>query len=202
MKVVGLLLAAGKSRRYGSDKRLQRLPGGDTLITHCAKRLRNAVDDVLVILGPGDEQLVDSLETLAVRRCINPQADEGMGSSIRCGVNHTLDTDGWLIMPADLPLLRLETVQRIVSALVPQRAVVPICHGARGHPVAFSRRFADELSSLSGAAGGRTILQRHHREVDWLNVHDPGIYRDMDTLRDQQSLWRLLSDQDIGADGR
>ena len=112
MKVVGLLLAAGKSRRYGSDKRLQPLPGGDTLLTHCAKRLRNAVDDVLVVLRPGDEHLIDSLETLAVRRCINPQADEGVGSSIRCGVNHTPDCDGWLIMPADLSLIHISEPTR------------------------------------------------------------------------------------------
>ncbi|MCU7845135.1 MAG: nucleotidyltransferase family protein [Candidatus Thiodiazotropha sp. (ex Monitilora ramsayi)] len=193
MKSIGLLLAAGKSQRFGSDKRLQRLPGGDTLLIHSAKILHKAVDDVLVVLDPEDEKLVEGLERIAVRHCFNSQADEGIGSSISYGVKTSLDADAWLVMPADLPLLRIDTIQRVLSALSPEGAVVPVCHGSRGHPVAFSRRFVAELTALTGSTGGRSILQRHNRDVTWLNVHDPGIYRDMDTLKDQQSLLRFIN---------
>jgi molybdenum cofactor cytidylyltransferase len=191
MKVVGILLAAGRSQRYGSDKRLQRLPGGDTLIMRAARILRAAVDDLLIVLGPGDEHLASTLNHLNLKCGINPHAVTGMGSSLGYGVDASAEADAWLVMPADLPLLRIDTIHRVVSALTPDRAVVPICHGIRGHPVAFSKRFAPELSALSGDMGGRTILQRYSADVTWLNTHDPGIYRDLDNRNDLPSLFRL-----------
>jgi molybdenum cofactor cytidylyltransferase len=189
--MVGILLAAGRSHRFGSDKRLQRLANDDTLLMHAARTLCAAVEEVLVILGPGDDRLMSALEPLSVNCAINPYADHGMGSSLGYGVNLTADADAWLVMPADLPLIRVDSIQRVATALAPNRAVVPVCHGIRGHPVAFSKRFASELAALNGDMGGRTILQRHPADVTWLNIHDPGIYCDLDTRSDWQTLSRL-----------
>lgn len=192
MNVTGILLAAGSSRRYGSDKRLQKLDNGKTLLSHSADALQSAVDDLLIVLAPGDELLAKSLQSLATRCCFNPQADRGMGTSISRAVQDSPDADAWLIMPVDLPLIRSDTIHRVVSALTPDRAVVPICHGVRGHPVAFSRSFASELSALSGDIGGREILQRHNGKVTWLNIHDPGIHLDLDRKSDIPSFLHLM----------
>jgi molybdenum cofactor cytidylyltransferase len=193
MKVTGILLAAGSSRRYGSDKRLQQLDNGKTLLSHSADALQSAVDDLLIVLAPGDETLAASLASETTKCCFNPQALNGMGSSISQGVQSSPDADAWLIMPVDLPLIRRETIHSVISALTPGRAVVPVCHGTRGHPVAFSRDFASELSALNGDIGGREILNRHSSEVTWLNVHDPGIHLDLDRREDLQSRLRSIS---------
>ncbi len=187
MKVVGILLAAGSSRRYGSDKRLQELDNGKTLLSHSADVLQSAVDDLLIVLASGDESLAESLQDDKRRCCFNPQADKGMGTSISRGVQASPDADAWLIMPVDLPLIRRETIHRVVSALIPGQAVVPVCHGVRGHPVAFSSHFASELSLLDSDVGGREILQRHRDKVTWLKVQDPGIYLDLDRREELQS---------------
>ncbi|MDJ0741607.1 MAG: nucleotidyltransferase family protein [Gammaproteobacteria bacterium] len=197
MNIVGLLLAAGAGTRFGADKRSQRLPDGDTLLSHSARKLCAVVDDVVVVLRPGDDDLIASLDPLSVQCCVNPHADDGMGSSLARGVATRADADGWLVMPVDLPLLRTETMRQVSGALRAGCAVVPVCDGRRGHPVALSARFGPELAALDGDRGARDVLRRHADAVTWLDVSDPGIYRDLDTAADQAALWRQLGGDDL-----
>jgi molybdenum cofactor cytidylyltransferase len=193
MRLTGVLLAAGQSRRFGADKRLVTLPGGEPLAMHCARTLCAALDDVLVVLRPDDAALAERLAALGCRVTHNPHAAEGMGASIRHGVGQSLHSDGWLILPADLPLLRSTTVRQVAAALqeaaIPQEggAVVPVCQGRRGHPVGFSAHYREGLLGLGGDEGARRLLEADPGKVRWLAVDDPGICRDADTpaaLRD------------------
>ncbi len=184
MHVEGILLAAGSGRRFGQDKRIYRLPDGDTLLESCLAKLSGAVDHVIVVLRPGDGQLAVRLQGPRVSCCVNPRPADGMGSSLACAVRASADADAWLVMPADLPLLRGQTIRQVRESLHGEYAVVPLCHGARGHPVAFPNSFAEELAALDGETGGRSILRKHPERVHWLNVHDPGIHRDLDSVDD------------------
>ena len=184
MKLTGILLAAGISRRLGSDKRQLRLPNGKTLLLHCASLLHTVTDDVVVVLRPEDDELTDALSKSGCRVCYNPKPSRGMGTSLSCGVAARPDSDAWLIQPADLPLLKASTLQQIGAELRYADAVVPFCHGRRGHPVGFTRCFRDQLLQLSGDHGGRHILKDTDKTVKWLNLHDPGIYRDIDKAAD------------------
>jgi molybdenum cofactor cytidylyltransferase len=60
--------------------------------------------------------------------------------------------------------------------------------GERGHPVAFDRRFRGELLGLVGDAGARTIVQAHAPEVCRLEVDDPAVLQDVDTVEDARRL--------------
>lgn len=187
MRLTGLLLAAGQSRRYGADKRLATLPGGEPLVLHTARTLRAAMEDVLVVLRPGDDALADLLAAVDCRVTYNPDAAEGMGASIRHGVAQCRDRDGWLILPADLPQLRAVTVRQVAAVLAEDGAVVPVCQGRRGHPVGFSAHYRTGLLGLGGDEGARRLLEADPGKVRWLAVDDPGICRDVDTpaaLRD------------------
>ena len=180
MRLTGILLAAGASRRFGSDKRRYRLPGGEVLAVHSARRLRAALDDVLVVLREDDDELAEALRAADCGVTHNPDAVEGMGASIRHGVSQAPDSDGWLIMPADLPWVRRESIERVAERLQSAAAVVPVCEGQRGHPVGFGARFYEDLLALSGDRGARGILQAHPDEVCWLEIDDPGVCRDVD----------------------
>ena len=181
MRLTGILLAAGRSRRFGADKRLAALPNGEPLVLCCARNLRAALDDVLVVLRPGDAVLAEQLAVLDCRVTHNPDAAEGMGASIRHGVGQRPGSDGWLILPADLPLLRTDTVRQVAAALQDWPAVVPVCQGRRGHPVGFSARYREGLLGLGGDEGARRLLEAEPEKVRWLAVDDPGICRDVDT---------------------
>ena len=151
-------------------------------------RRRVQVDDVVVVLRSTDSALAASLPTRSLQVCMNSQPQRGMGFSLRQGIAASADADGWLVLPVDLPFLRVETIARARSVLRPGRAVVPVYHGRRGHPVALSAYFAPQLLGLDGDAGARRLLDREHDRVHWMNVHDPGIYRDIDQPQDLLSL--------------
>lgn len=196
MNISVIVPAAGSASRFGADKRCLRMPGGESLLAFCTRRLRALFDDVSVVLRPDDRVLADTLAELECRVIVNPQPQHGMGSSLACGVRATADADAWLVMPGDLPLVRAQTFARIGERLADADAVVPVCHGRRGHPVGFGRRFRERLTGLHGVTGGRALLRGADDAVVWLNVHDPGIYQDVDTPEDARRLARRLNDLD------
>ena len=78
----------------------------------------------------------------------------GMGDSIACGVAATASAAGWLILPADLPLVQASSLLAVANALQDHAVVVPLCAGQRGHPVGFGPQTRDALLALRGDGGG------------------------------------------------
>lgn len=192
MNFTGIVLAAGAGTRFDRDKRQLVLPNGDNLLMHSVRQMRAVLEDVVVVLRTEDTDLVAVVRSLRCRACCNHEPGRGMGSSLGCGVQASRDAPGWLIRPVDLPLLRTDTLRRIAARLQTADAVVPLCHGRRGHPVGFSHRFRDQLCRLSGPHGGQKILQQAADSVVWLNTHDPGIHRDVDRPADLATLVRQM----------
>jgi molybdenum cofactor cytidylyltransferase len=110
----------------------------------------------------------------------------GMGDSIAAAVRATRDASGWLVLPGDLPLVQPATLQAVAAALVQADIVTPHHGGERGHPVAFARSCGDELAALSGAEGAAAIVRARAAagQVLRLELDDPGIVTDIDTLAD------------------
>ncbi|HFZ8993283.1 TPA: NTP transferase domain-containing protein [Citrobacter freundii] len=119
----------------------------------------------------------------------------GMGDSISLGVRATREASGWLILPADLPLIQPDSLLRVASALLQMPVVVPCYRQRQGHPVGFSRQFREALIALSGETGARKIVAaaRKQNKVMDLDVADYGIVHDIDTLTDLQQTQQWLS---------
>jgi molybdenum cofactor cytidylyltransferase len=123
-----------------------------------------------------------------------------MGDSIAAAVRATAGAAGWLVLPADLPLVRPRPLRRVAQALQEasaaqdEHAVQPVHDGRRGHPVAFSAACRDGLLRLSGEFGAAPVLKRSRgagRVID-LAVDDVGIVTDIDTLADLAAAETLL----------
>ena len=119
----------------------------------------------------------------------------GMGDSIAAAVRATRDASGWLVLPGDLPLVRHATLQAVAAALAQAEIVTPHHRGERGHPVAFGRSCGDELAALSGAEGAAAIVRARAAagQVLRLELDDPGIVTDIDTVGDLARAERLLA---------
>jgi molybdenum cofactor cytidylyltransferase len=104
---------------------------------------------------------------------------QGMGWSIATGVAATAGAPGWLILPADLPLVRPETLWQVACTLQEHEVVVPAVRGQRGHPVGFSAACAAELLALQGDRGARQVIERHAAFT--LELDDLGCILDVDT---------------------
>jgi molybdenum cofactor cytidylyltransferase len=105
--------------------------------------------------------------------------EQGMGTSIAIGVAATANAHGWLILPADLPLIQADTLRCVAQALQTHTVVVPLVNGQRGHPVGFGKVCRDELLALSGDQGAKSVMQRHAAQT--LELEDMGCILDVDT---------------------
>jgi molybdenum cofactor cytidylyltransferase len=183
--ITGILLAAGSSRRFGSNKLLVPLPDGTPLVLAAVRRLRSVLDAVIAVVHPLDRVLPELLAAEHVQVVVCQNADTGMGASLAAGVAASRDARGWLIVLADMPAIQHSTLQRVARALDTGAVLAAPFHaGQRGHPVGFHSSVRDELLTLSGEAGARDILTRHAAALTRLDVDDAGILLDVDTPAD------------------
>jgi molybdenum cofactor cytidylyltransferase len=184
-RIAGILLAAGRSERFGSPKLLTLLPDGTPLGVAAARRLRAVLDDVVAVVRPEDSALSGLYAQAGCRALPCAHAAQGMGASLACGITETSDADGWLIALADMPYIKESTLRVLIEKLSTGADIVaPVHGGQRGHPVGFSAMFRSELLVLDGDQGARNVLVRHAGRVVLLGVDDPGVLRDVDTPTD------------------
>jgi molybdenum cofactor cytidylyltransferase len=186
----GILLAAGYSKRFGSNKLLQALPAGSPeagtpMGLAAAKHLLDALPESIAVVRPRAQKLARILRDAGCNTVVCKNAGEGMGTSLAAGVRATSDANGWIVGLADMPFIRPETIRTVAKALQEGASIAaPSFQGKRGHPVGFARRFYEELSSLRGDDGARQFLKQHPELVKLVEVDDPGVVRDIDKPSD------------------
>ncbi len=174
-----IVLAAGEGRRFkASGAREHKLN-----VPLAGRRLREHV--LASVLDSGLPSYVVEPEHIAHL----PNA--GMGDSIAAGVAATVQASGWLILPADLPLVLAQTLLDVVQALRQHSLVVPCYQGQHGHPVGFGVQHRSALLQLSGDHGARALLHAH--KVHRLELADEGIVLDVDTLSDLDVVQNRIS---------
>jgi molybdenum cofactor cytidylyltransferase len=167
-----IVLAAGRGERFaasgGAGSKLHALLGGQRVIDWTLQAVRGSGLPFHVQEG----------------------AHAGMGDSIAAAVHATCDASGWLILPADLPLVQPATLRAVAAALQHAPAAYPLHAGQRGHPVGFGRACAEALMSLEGNRGAAGVLSA--REAIKLIVNDIGCVTDIDTVQDLHNAQALL----------
>ena len=181
--IVGVLLAAGRSTRFGSDKLLVQLEDGTLIGVAAFENLAAAVDAVVAVVRPGDAALAAALGAHGARVTECPNAAEGMGESLAWGVRGSPTAMAWLIALADMPWVRPAAIERVVDALRRGAPIAaPTWRGRQGHPVGFAARHYAELIALSGDVGARPVIERHG--VLLVDAEDSGVVRDVDAPQD------------------
>jgi len=122
---------------------------------------------------------------------LEEEGHPGMGDSIAAAVKKTPRANGWLILPADLPLIQSSSIKAVAMALMNQEVVVPVYRGQRGHPVGFSLVCRKALLSLQGDRGAARVVCAHAAME--LHLEDRGCVTDIDTLEDLNVAERWLT---------
>lgn len=179
---VGILLAAGASRRFGSDKRLHRLPDGVPMALASARHLLAACPRSFAVIRPGDDVLADLLTQAGMQVVVCAEAGQGMGHTLAAGVAAAAEADGWLVALADMPYIASDSYRAVIEALNKGAPIArPTFEARPGHPVGFSAAFRAELLGLRGDHGGKAIIDAHRELLCLCPVNDPGIEHDIDT---------------------
>lgn len=183
MSVVGIVLAAGAARRFGSPKlcaKVNNLPMAVATIVTWRVALRRVVAVVAQ-----DDDLARDLWAAGAEVCVCEDSLHGMGASLACGVRASLDAPGWIIGLADMPFVKPPTITVVADALHAGAALAaPIFRGRRGHPVGFAAEFGPALSHLVGDVGARDLLTAHAHRLQAVPVDDAGTITDIDTPTD------------------
>jgi molybdenum cofactor cytidylyltransferase len=181
-----LLLAAGRSRRFGADKLAAPLADGTPVVVRTARSLCAAGHPVLAVVrseGSAVAALLAAVPDIVLSPC--PDADLGIGRSLAWGVARSADAGGWLVCLGDMPFVRPETLSRVADALRAGASIAaPVHAGRRGHPVGFARCWREALLALDGDTGGQVILRAHPEALTLVPVDDPGVLRDLDLPED------------------
>lgn len=183
-----IVLAAGKGERFlGPAHKLSQSLAGATVL---GTTLRHAIASQLPVVVVTTEALADMARRSVAARdvIVLPEAGAGsapylgMGHSIAAGVGARANASGWLILPADMPLVQPGTLAAVAAQLDQHPVVCAHYKGRRGHPVGFSSELYSELAMLSGDEGARRLVARY--PALGLELDDPGVLVDVDTEAD------------------
>jgi molybdenum cofactor cytidylyltransferase len=179
-EIYGVLLAAGFSTRFGSSKLLAEI-NDRPLIEYSAAAL-SPCDHIIAVARANDDAVLSALDALDIDCVNNAHPERGMGYSIACAVNASLDSKGWCLLPADMPYVKASTTQQLIKVLQAGSVLAaPFYQGHRGHPVAFSSKFRSALSALDGDSGARSIVERNAEALTVVMSDDNGVLLDVDS---------------------
>jgi molybdenum cofactor cytidylyltransferase len=190
--------AAGWSRRMGQPKLLLPL-GAKTVIGRLLEILdRPPILCRAVVVRSKDQELLEEV-TKGGGFAVQPELDPPeMRQSVELALaaireNHSpKPEDGWLLVPADHPVLSAGVVDELIAAW--QRAtaeiLVPTCQNRRGHPTVFSWTLADAVANIPIDQGLNWLVRHSGASVQEIAVEDPAIFTDLDTPEDYERLKR------------
>ncbi|OON40968.1 hypothetical protein BTJ39_06465 [Izhakiella australiensis] len=180
MKISVIIAAAGLGERYrcaggAQPKLLHRLPDGEALFQATLNNALQSGFEVTVVTRP-EYQFIQPHSATPVD--IVRFASAGLGETIAAGVSHCADSDGWLIMLADMPWVSPLILQRTAAALSRHLAVRPVFQGQPGHPVGFHHQLRERLQALRGDDGAKSILLDYPAQL--IAVDDAAVIQDID----------------------
>lgn len=165
--ISAVVLAAGGSTRMGRPKLALPVRGVPMIRRVTQAALASRCREVIVVLGTNADLYRPLLEGLDVRLVENPDPGEGMGSSIRIGIEAlSSDAEGVVILLADQPLVSAAVIDYLIETAASEgrRIVASTYRGTVGPPVYFHRALFLEMLTLEGDRGARSVIEAYPKE--------------------------------------
>ncbi len=191
-QAIGIMLAAGSSRRMGAENKLLCQINNTTILEHSLNNFaQSKLKEIILVLGHEAEtiaalpvvQKLKSEKKLSI--VINKNYTNGMGTSLSAGVAAIDDdADACLVALGDMPFISAKTIDKIIdagSAEKEKAIIVPQYNGKNGHPVLWKKQFFNALSGLNKDQGAKDIIAENKTLVKNIPVDDKGIIQDVDT---------------------
>lgn len=189
MKIAMIMLAAGNSRRFGANKLLYEIDG-IPMYRHVLEQLddtkkkieniyseysdivqlnnlyRNNITAKIIcniIVITQYDAIAEAVKTKEIQVLYNPHPEDGISSSVKIGLNASLDTDAVLFTVSDQPWLTSETICELIHVFLnTSKGIACVsCQGKMGNPCIFDRKYYNDLLSLEGDKGGKKVIMKH-----------------------------------------
>ena len=176
-----IILAGGMSKRMTTNKMV--LPfNGKPLIVNTVNTVLPFVSRVIVVTGRFHQAIASLFKDFEDVDCVyNAKYELGMFESIKTGVAVT--KEDFLIVPGDLPLIQTDTY----SSLLKETGLIRVVahNGKKGHPLFISHTLKESLLNTP-LPHLKAFRDQYSYKV--IEVNDPGILLDIDTIEDYQEL--------------
>ncbi len=182
-KIGALVLAAGNSSRFGSNKLLFKINGKSVLERTLLALSGFKFWKTAVVVSNTD---FDDILGNHVEKILNKQISLGIGKSIALGTIYLRkEVSGILIVLADQPLLTLDDIKKMTDVFLgdPTKIVACSVDGEIRNPIIFPTGYFDELIKLSGDRGARGLANSHIDNIVRVEV-DSSHLLDIDSIQD------------------
>ncbi len=188
MMVYIIYMAAGNSKRFGTDKLLHKesdkyLFEYGLCVALNVKKQRKEVDIIVVTRA---DEIKKRAESMGIKAVISPESEYGVSFTIKKAITEIdgLKEDDYLcFMVADQPFIKTSSLLKLIDAAKSRPQIVRMRYGNRhGNPIMFSARLKDELLELKGDEGGRKLTLCH--KCVFVDVDDENELIDIDTTED------------------
>lgn len=184
-RIAAVVLAAGMSSRMGSNKLMAEL-NGKPLVRHAVEAaLGSAACPVIVVTGNEDASTKAALSDLDVSFINNPNFAKGLSTSLKAGIAAVpTDCDGAIVLLGDMPGVSAALIDRLIASFDPgeDRAIcVATRNGKHGNPVLWARRFFEEIASIEGDVGAKSLVGTYGELVREVEAADDAPLIDIDT---------------------
>ncbi len=211
-RVTAILLAAGLSRRMGSEnKLLKKLVNEQAMVRNAAEvLLQSNVEDVTVIVGHEMRRVCAALVELPVEFVLNPHYRDGQATSVNAGMKKIQsrvvggrEVDAVLVALSDQPLLEASDISGLIEAYSKTdrtKIMTPFWQGERGNPIVIPIGLCNEISASSRKIGCRNFIENNPNIVTTYEAPNENFVRDIDTVCAFNELTRCRPSLDDGQD--
>ena len=184
-EVAAIILAAGLSRRMGTQNKLLLPVGAVPMIRHVVLQYRMALSGpITVVTGHDAPDVTAALAGIDVECVFNPIYADGQQSSVAWGLAHCPNADVVLIGLGDQPQLLSEDITALLAAHYvgdPGKISIPMHNGDRGNPICVPAILRPRLTADPTRPGCMRFTREHPELVQRHVLNADGFYHDIDT---------------------
>lgn len=186
--VEGIILAAGFSRRAGTNKMTMQV-NGKPLLARCIENMYDICSKIIVVGGYKAEDIHPIIVKYKnVSLIINENYENGMFSSVKKGIEY-IKGDRFFLTPGDYPAIQ-SRVYKDMSAIGGD-VIIPTYKGKRGHPILINGKLIDKICTNANYHSLRDFINDYGFIT--IEISDEGILMDVDTPNDYNTVCRYLS---------
>ena len=161
---VAVVIANDPGSGFTGPKYLETVGGRRLIDVVLADVATWPVDEAILVLGPGAEDVLDEMADTEAMVVIDPEWEEGLAASLRVGLDVVMrgpGTDLVVVAYADQPGVTADTVGRLILEAAGATAVVPKYRYRRGWPIVLSAKAWERLLGLEGDVDLLDVLESH-----------------------------------------
>ena len=166
--IAGIILAAGLSTRFGSNKLLAEHQGQPIVRWVAEAALASQLEQIVVVLGHQAAAVGEALRDLPAKIIVNQDYQQGQSTTVINGLKAVQkDHRAAMYLMGDQPLIQTTIIDKLITAYVnsEQDICYPSFQNKRRNPVIFGDAFYNDILALEGDTGARAIIDANPEQA-------------------------------------